>query len=184
VSAEQLCGVKVMSAGAVEAVKVITGSSRFVPDGEEATVAHAAQELRDAFVSSTRGDGEICGAFASGSAAPQVEIGWELVGSAPAGQPASKFTLLRMGEQTLAAPDSGIVRFACRSEKLAGASPAHIAITAEYDGVAPEPEDDKRAKALMDAYVTVAHSVALAMAEELSCENNAGLPETPDLTPK
>lgn len=38
--------------------------------------------------------------------------------------------------------------------------------------------------ALKDAYATVAHSFSLAMAKELGCEDNAGLPETPDLTPK
>ncbi|MFJ9061690.1 hypothetical protein [Streptomyces sp. NPDC102409] len=45
---------------------------------------------------------------------------------------------------------------------------------------APESESEARE----DAYATVAHSFSLAIARELGCENNAGLPETLDLTPK
>lgn len=43
------------------------------------------------------------------------------------------------------------------------------------------PEGD--IEALKKAYVTVAHSVALAMAKELRCEKNGGLPERPVLEP-
>ncbi|WP_405694426.1 hypothetical protein [Streptomyces sp. NBC_01185] len=39
-------------------------------------------------------------------------------------------------------------------------------------------------EALKNAYATVAHSFSLATAKESGCENNAGLPETLDLTPK
>ncbi|GGW20663.1 hypothetical protein GCM10018980_44240 [Streptomyces capoamus] len=41
------------------------------------------------------------------------------------------------------------------------------------------PEGD--VEALVDAYATVAHSFSLAMAEELRCEKNGGLPAKPVL---
>jgi hypothetical protein len=44
-----------------------------------------------------------------------------------------------------------------------------------------EPEGD--IEALKDAYVTVARSFSLAMAKELRCEKNGGLPARPVLDP-
>ncbi|MFI2424329.1 hypothetical protein ACH5A7_09535 [Streptomyces sp. NPDC018955] len=44
-----------------------------------------------------------------------------------------------------------------------------------------EPEGD--VEALKDAYATVAHSFSPAMAEELRCERNGGLPARPALDP-
>ncbi|MFE7336942.1 hypothetical protein [Streptomyces griseus] len=77
-----------------------------------------------------------------------------------------------MGEQALAAPDAGVVRFACRSEKLPGSAPAHIRLGVErWSPEMPEGDPEK----LKDAYATVAHSFALAMAKELGCENDGGL---------
>ncbi|WP_416518298.1 hypothetical protein [Streptomyces achromogenes] len=43
------------------------------------------------------------------------------------------------------------------------------------------PEGD--IKALKNAYATVAHSFSLAMAKELRCEKNGGLPAKPVLIP-
>jgi hypothetical protein len=48
-------------------------------------------------------------------------------------------------------------------------------------GTPTEPEGDT--EALKDAYVTVAHSFSLAMAKELGCEKNGGLPQKPVLDP-
>ncbi|BFP54950.1 hypothetical protein SCMC78_47570 [Streptomyces sp. CMC78] len=85
-----------------------------------------------------------------------------------------------MGEQALAAPDAGVVRFACRSEKLPGSTPAHIRLGVErWSPEDPEGDPEK----LKDAYATVAHSFALAMAKELGCENDGGLAARPVLDP-
>lgn len=45
VAPERLCGGTAVSAGAVKALKVITGSSRFEASAEKSTVAHAAEEV-------------------------------------------------------------------------------------------------------------------------------------------
>ncbi|RPK83077.1 hypothetical protein [Streptomyces sp. ADI98-10] len=79
-----------------------------------------------------------------------------------------------------AAPDAGVVRFACRSEKLPGSTPAHIRLGVErWSPKDPESDPEK----LRDAYATVAHSFALAMAKELRCENDGGLGPRPVLDP-
>lgn len=85
-----------------------------------------------------------------------------------------------VGEQALAAPDAGVVRFACRSGKLPGSAPAHIRLGVErWSSEDPEGDPEK----LKDAYATVAHSFALAMAKELGCENDGGLEARPVLDP-
>jgi hypothetical protein len=105
----------------------------------------------------------------------------ELSGSAPAGAPASKFTVLEMGEQAGTAPDGAFVEVACRSGDLPGSAPAHVGIDVERGGMPTEPEGDP--EALKDAYATVAHSFSLAMAGELGCEDAGGLKAQPSLDP-
>ncbi|MFY0515171.1 hypothetical protein ACOMD4_32985 [Streptomyces anulatus] len=85
-----------------------------------------------------------------------------------------------MGERTLTAPDAAVVQFACRSAKLPGSTPAQVKIGVERWSP-KEPEGDPQK--LKDAYATVAHSVSLAMAKELGCENNGGLRARPSLDP-
>ncbi|MEU0101145.1 hypothetical protein [Streptomyces sp. NPDC006267] len=176
-----LCGGTAVSAEAAESLKVITGSSRFEKSGEKSTVAHAAKMLSQKFTSSITGDGDICQVFAVGAAqSDRLEVTWELTGSPPESEPAPKFTVLRMGERALTAADVGIVQFACRSEKVLGSLPAHVDVGVErWSPKEPEGDPEK----LKDAYATVAHSVSLAMAKELGCENNGGLGARPSLDP-
>ncbi len=133
------------------------------------------------FTSSITGDGDICQVFANDAAlSDRLEVTWELTGGPPKGEPASKFTVLRMGERALTAADAGAVQFACRSGKLSGSLPAHIDIGVErWSPKDPEGDPEK----LKDAYATVAHSFALAMAKELGCENDGGLETRPSLDP-
>ncbi|MFE2294476.1 hypothetical protein [Streptomyces sp. NPDC059452] len=99
----------------------------------------------------------------------------------PSGDPAPKFTVLRMGERALTAPDGAFLRFACRSGMLPGSGPAHLGVGVERGGMTVEPEGDP--EALKNAYATVAHSFSLAMAKELECENDGGLEARPSLDP-
>ncbi|MGW4627783.1 hypothetical protein [Streptomyces rubiginosohelvolus] len=160
---------------------MITGASRFEESAETSTVAHAAKSLSQEFTSSVTGDGDICQVFAVGAApSDRLEVTWELTGGPPEGEPASKFRVLPMGERALAAADAGSIQFACRSEKLPGSTPAHIDIGVERWSP-KDPEGDP--EQLTDAYATVAHSFALAMAKELRCENDGGLKPRPVLDP-
>ncbi len=181
VAGTRLCGGTAVSAEAAESLKAITGASRFEESAETSTVAYAAKSLSQEFTSSVTGDGDICQVFAVGAAlSHRLEVTWELTGGPPEGEPASKFTVLPMGERALTAADAGVVQFACRSEKLSGSLPAHIDIGVErWSPKDPEGDPEK----LKDAYATVAHSFALAMAKELRCENDAGLEPRPVLDP-
>ncbi|MBK3530860.1 hypothetical protein JHN61_29820 [Streptomyces sp. MBT67] len=176
-----LCGGQAVSDQAGKALEVITGSSRFEESDETSTVVHAARELSEKFTSSATGDGDICTVFAEDAKqSDRLEVTWELTEGPPEGEPASKFRVLRMGERALAAPDAGVVQFACRNEKLLGSQPAHVDIGVErWSPEEPEGDPEK----LTDAYATVAHSVSLAMAKELGCENNGGLEPRPVLDP-
>lgn len=183
VAGTQLCGGKAVSADASRALKVITGTSRFEASGEEYTVAQAARALIEAFPVPTVGREDACRVYTPiGTPDFDLRITWRLVDGAPTDPPAPNFTVLKMGERTVAAANKAYVQFACRSERLLRSSRVgHIRIGVEHWAVPREPEGD--VEALKDAYATVAHSVSLAMAKELRCEKNGGLPERPVLDP-
>ncbi|MEV4342038.1 hypothetical protein [Streptomyces sp. NPDC049590] len=172
-----------MSADAAKALKVITGSSRFEASSKEYTVAQAAADFAEAFWDPKVYRGDACRVYLPiGAPHFQLRITWRRVDGAPTGTPAPKFTVLEMGEETLAAADMAYVQFACRTDKLADPlGPAHIVVGVERWGMPKPPEGDVRA--LKNAYATVAHSFSLAMAKELRCEKNGGLPAKPVLDP-
>ncbi|MFF7964742.1 hypothetical protein ACFZC3_05195 [Streptomyces sp. NPDC007903] len=183
VAGTQLCGGHAISHDASKALKVITGSSRFEASEEKYTVAQAATELAFAFPSTDVGREDVCRIFTPiGTRSFQLRITWSLEDSAPTDAPASKFTVLKMGERTVAATEKAYVFFACRSPRLLDSSSvAHIAIGVEYWGMPRDPQDN--VEALKNAYATVAHSFSLAMAKELRCDKNGGLPPKPVLDP-
>lgn len=183
VAGTQLCGGDAVSARASRALEVVTGSSRFEASAGKYTVARAAAELAEAFWDPEVDRGDACRVYTPiGTPKVELRVTWRRADGAPTGTPAPKFTVLQMGERTLAAADSANVQFACTSDKLAGSSGvAHIVIGVERWGVPEEPEGD--IEALRDAYATVAHSFSLAMAEELRCEKSGGLPARPVLEP-
>lgn len=177
----ELCGGTAVSARAGKALELITGSSRFEASGRTSTVADAAQDLSDQFTSSFTGHGDVCRIFTPVGVPDvvQLEITWRMSGSAPEGGPGSRYAELDMGELAGTAPDRAFVTFACRSEELSGVAPAHVDTDVNFGAVPTEPTGD--VEALKDAYATVAHSFALAMAKELGCENNGGLKAEPTL---
>ncbi|MER5477754.1 hypothetical protein ABT026_12380 [Streptomyces sp. NPDC002734] len=179
----ELCGGKAVTAEASRALEVITGSSRFGTTGEKSTVAQAAAELVETWPYPTGGRDDVCRVYtASGEPDFALRITWGLEGGPPEGTPDPEFSKLAMGEQALAAPDAGFIQFACLTDRLPNATKAsHVGIGVERWGMPVEPEGDL--DALRDAYATVTHSVALAMAKELRCEKNGGLPERPVLEP-
>ncbi|MEV8045523.1 hypothetical protein AB0P02_17035 [Streptomyces griseoluteus] len=181
VAGTQLCGGNAISADASKALKVITGSSRFEASSKDYTVAQAAADL--AMASSGSGDEDACRIFTPiGTPSFQLRIRWALQDGAPTGASAPKFTVLKMGERAVAAADTAIVFFKCRSDKLIGSSgEAHVVIEVEHWAMPREPEGN--IKALKNAYATVAHSFSLAMAKELRCDKNGGLPPKPVLDP-
>ncbi|MFJ8732859.1 hypothetical protein [Streptomyces bauhiniae] len=183
VAGTQLCGGNAMSADAAKALKVITGSSRFEASAKNYTVAQAASDLAESFYDPAKYRGDACRVYTPrGTPDFDLRITWRRNDVAPTGAPDPKFTVLKMGERTLAAADMAHVQFACESDKLSGApGVAHIDIGVEHWAVPKEPEGN--VKALKNAYATVAHSFSLAMAKELRCDKNGGLPAEPVLDP-
>ncbi|MGY3204558.1 hypothetical protein [Streptomyces sp. TE5632] len=182
VAGTQLCGGKAMSADASKALKVITGTSRFEASAEEYTVAQAATDIVEAYPDTTVTE-DVCRVYTPiGTPDFDLRITWRLADGAPTGPSAPNFTRLKMGERAVAAADKAYVFFACRGTRLPDSlGLTHIVIGVRHWAVPTEPEGD--VKALKDAYATVAHSVSLAMAKELRCEKNGGLPERPVLDP-
>ncbi|MFF3308541.1 hypothetical protein [Streptomyces sp. NPDC002952] len=183
VGGTRLCGGKAVSAEASRALKVITGSSRFEASAKEYTVAQAAADLVEEFPVPTVTK-DVCRVHLPiGTPDFVLRITWKLVDGPPTDEPpAPKFTVLKMGEDALAAADMAYVQFACRSPRLSDASRSgHVLIGVQRWGMPQEPEGDT--KALKEAYATVAHSVSLAMAEELRCEKDGGLPARAVLDP-
>ncbi|MEU6809338.1 hypothetical protein ABZ920_10060 [Streptomyces sp. NPDC046831] len=171
-----------MSADASKALRVITGLSRFEASAEEYTVAQAAADIVEAFPVPTVTE-DVCRVYTPiGAPDFELRITWRLAEGAPTGPSAPEFTALKMGERAVAAPDKAYVFFACRSDRSFDSTEvAHIVIAVRRWGFPTEPEGD--IEALKDAYATVTHSVSLAMAKELRCENNGGLPARPVLDP-
>ncbi|MFE2461944.1 hypothetical protein [Streptomyces sp. NPDC059402] len=182
VAGTQLCGGNAVSADAAKALKVITGSSRFEASSEEYSVEQAATDLAAMF-NAPHHSGDICRIYTPlGTSEFDLRVTWRQVDPDTTGSPASKFTVLKMGERALTAADEASIQFGCRSDKVAGASAVgHLEVGVEHWATPTEPEGD--VGALKDAYATVAHSFALAMAKELGCANNAGLPAKPVLDP-
>ncbi|MEU0068041.1 hypothetical protein ABZ027_00460 [Streptomyces sp. NPDC006332] len=182
VAGTQLCGGDAVSADASKALKVITGSSRFEASGEEYTVAQTAADLVEAFPVPTVPKDACRVHTPIGTPDFELRITGNLEDGASTGASAPNFTVLKMGERSVAAADKAYVFFACRSARLLDSSRvAHIDIGVERGGMPKDPQDN--VKALKDAYATVAHSFSLAVAKELRCEKNGGLPERPVLDP-
>jgi hypothetical protein len=172
-----------VSADAAKALKVITGSSRFGTTAEKSTVARAAADLVEVIPFTTEGRDDVCRIYtADGTPDFAIRVTWGLDDGPPTGTPAPDFTVLDMGERTLAAANRASIQFACRSDRFPNsANAAHIDIGVRRWMMPTEPEGD--IEALKDAYATVAHSFSLAMAKELRCERNGGLPARPALNP-
>ncbi|MEU2430513.1 hypothetical protein ABZ611_13575 [Streptomyces sp. NPDC007861] len=85
-----------------------------------------------------------------------------------------------MGKGALSGAEDAELYFECTSPELKGSAerPARILGHLSYWKA---PEDTR---ATHDANLTVLHSISLAVAKELKCENNADLPSEPKLTPK
>ncbi|MET9109395.1 hypothetical protein [Streptomyces zhihengii] len=181
VEAQRLCGGTAVSAKAGAALEVITGAALFAASGEKATVQAAARELVRMGASTAIGNGDICRIHPpAGSSVEEVRVTWEMSADEPQGAGAPRFTPLPMGERAGAATDGAYVAFACTGGDLPGGSTRHLRVVVQKGGTPVVPDGDERG--LREAYATVAHSFALALAEEIGCRD-ADLPAEPSLAP-
>ena len=181
VAGTQLCGGNAISTDAAKALKVITGTAQFEASAEEYTVKKAAADLVGAYPRTTLSE-DVCRIYTPrGTPDFDLRITWNLEDGPPTGDSAPEFTELKMGELAVTAADKAYVFFACQSDKLGSSPDVHIAIGVRHWAMPSEPEGN--VEALKDAYATVAHSFSLAMAKELGCKKNGGLPAKPVLDP-
>ncbi|NEC28193.1 hypothetical protein G3I20_16890 [Streptomyces sp. SID8111] len=165
-------------------MRVISGASRFEASGDKYTIAHAAENLVEAFPVPTIGKQDICRIYTPlGTTNFELRIFWRLLDGSPnRGPVAPDLTPLKMGQDAFTAADKAYIRFTCRSDRLSNSSRlGHVSIGVEEPAVPGEPDGD--VQALKDAYAKVVHSVALAMAKELRCEEDGGLPARAVLDP-
>ncbi|MGW8569272.1 hypothetical protein [Streptomyces niveus] len=180
VTADKLCGGGVVTKDGAKALEVITGETRFAASGKYSTVADAAEELTRETMSSAYERGDICRIYPD-APVNELRIRWELDNIIREGPPHPQFTVLPMGEEAGAAHDKAYVTFACGQKDQPDSSPDYISAWAQATGRPTKPEGDERP--LKNAYATLAHSFALALAKELGCEDNAGLKPEPSLVP-
>ncbi|MEV8351742.1 hypothetical protein ACFVTT_10540 [Streptomyces niveus] len=184
VTADKLCAVGAVNKAAVGALEVITGATLFAPTGGESVVAAAAGELTREAASAGSGTGDVCSIYPrpeSAGPADEIRVVWRLSSTPPKEDTARKFTRLPMGEKAGAAHDSAFVTFPCSPKDEPLASPDHVSVWAQSRAMPTEAEGDVRP--VKNAYATLAHSFALAMAKELNCDDNAGLKPKPSLIP-
>lgn len=178
----RLCGGSAVSERAATALDTITGTDRFEASGAKSTVANAAAEVVRTGTSTTTGRGDICRIYTLvDSPADELRVTWRMTSNAPEGPFADEFTVLPMGEAAGAAPDEAFVAFACGGGDMPGESPRHLDVGVRPGGMPGVPDGDEQK--LRDAYATVAHSFALALAKEIGCTDTAGLPVEPVLRP-
>lgn len=181
VEAERLCGGAAVSARAAEALEAITGAALFAASGEQATVEAAAREVVGMGASTAAGNGDVCRIRPpSGSPVGEIRVTWEMTAGAPQGARATEFTPLPAGERAGAATDGAFTAFACAEGDLPGDAPRRLRIVVQKGGMPAVSDGDDRI--LREAYATVAHSFALALAEEIGCRS-ADLPAEPSLSP-
>ncbi|MGW6308088.1 hypothetical protein ACWFRQ_31875 [Streptomyces niveus] len=181
VTADKLCGGGAVTKDAAKALEVITGATRFAASGKYSTVADAAEELTREAVPAASGRGDICRLYPE-APVDELRVTWDLSNMPRSGGPAApKFTILPLGERAGAAHDTAYVTFPCSHKEHPLAGPDYISVWVSATGMPTEPEGDVRPQ--KNAYATLAHSFALAMARELGCEDNGGLKAKPSLIP-
>ncbi|MGW2116944.1 hypothetical protein [Streptomyces zhihengii] len=181
---ERLCGEASVPAHAGEALELILDAKRVDIRDDASTLADAVEEADSSRPHTTIDGGQICALSSSpASGGERVSVFWALTAK-PKEALEPKFTVLPMGEQAGAAWDSARLTFGCADDGDApGASPDHVTVSVRTETDYIEPSEKTKVLALKNAYATVAHTFALAMARAMGCRDDAGLPAEPVLKP-
>ncbi|MEV4334220.1 hypothetical protein AB0K02_27445 [Streptomyces sp. NPDC049597] len=183
VVASDVCDGVFQEKRASEAVERILGSGPYGSAGRDA-VKRVADALRDGFASgrSWSSATELCplapkrsrtldqGSLAFSIYDPS-DVG---TGKLPAG---ARF--YAMGEEAVAGPGMAEIYFTCASPDLEGSTDGPLRVQGRLSlGSGLEKDSDEH----REAGLTVVHAASLAVAEELECKDNGGLPQQPVLT--
>ncbi|MEU9338254.1 hypothetical protein AB0D49_34750 [Streptomyces sp. NPDC048290] len=185
VKAQQLCGGTAISPAAAEALHVIMGVDQFEASDDDYTIPLAAENLRLTGRTEGTGTEDICRIFTPLKAltTPLRVRYWLTETTANKDENLyPQFTKLSMGDLSGTSPDTAFISFDCHDNNSPLTSvPYHIEVFVETTGAPVEPEGDL--KEIEDAFATLTHSFALAMAKELRCTDNGGLDAQPSLNP-
>ncbi|MEF9911167.1 hypothetical protein OG893_13505 [Streptomyces sp. NBC_01696] len=86
-----------------------------------------------------------------------------------------------MGKRSEARATGASLYLECVSPRLKGSETKPLRVYGSFSVGESDAPDTPETR---DANLEILHTGALSVVKELGCENNAGLPETPDLTPK
>ncbi|MET7503110.1 hypothetical protein [Streptomyces microflavus] len=89
--------------------------------------------------------------------------------------------LYAMGKQSEVGPGGASLYFECVSPQLKGSEATPLRIRGGFGRGRSDASDTRE---LRDANLKVLHAASLAVAKELDCKGNVGLPEKPDLRPR
>ena len=113
---------------------------------------------------------------------PALDLTFELVDRSrfDDSSPASSYDTYRMGRWSLASKNRSAIYFECASHKMESTkrTPALIRTYLFKE------EASNDGSNIQEANLTITHAAALALARELECKDNGGLPTEPDLRPK
>ncbi|MEU7294254.1 hypothetical protein AB0A76_13760 [Streptomyces exfoliatus] len=177
-----------LSPPAARALDSVLGIGELSPDGTNGLEPTVKKLIADqAFEGPGRALGytKACSARSETTPRSRIQIFFDLYEDASLYDDGYKWTaegryLYGMGREANANNENAHLFMGCTSSRLKGAEeqPAPIHGWLEFDkpvGGAYPPNTP----ATREAYLTVLHSVTLAVVKELGCENNAGLPEKP-----
>ncbi|MDQ1008159.1 hypothetical protein QFZ82_002644 [Streptomyces sp. V4I23] len=183
VVASDVCGGAFQEKRASEAVERILGPGPYASAGRDA-VERVADALRDAFASgrSWSSATELCPLAPKRSRTlDQGSIAFSIydpsdvgTGKLPAG---ARF--YAMGKEAVAGPAMAEIYFTCASPDLETSADNPLRIQGRLSLGSALNNDSKEHR---EAGLTVVHAASLAVAEELKCEGNGGLPQKPVLT--
>ncbi|MFD3786302.1 hypothetical protein [Streptomyces cyaneofuscatus] len=89
--------------------------------------------------------------------------------------------LYTLGKQSEVGPGGASLYFECVSPQMKGSEETPLRIRGGFGRGRNDAPDTRE---LRDANLEILHAASLAVAKELDCEDNAGLPEKPDLRPR
>ncbi|WP_030201173.1 hypothetical protein [Streptomyces sp. NRRL S-87] len=183
VPASRVCGGTLLDTAAVSALERLTHSTAFDPEAvkkdhgapEIARVMEAAFRSGDGVLNAPE-DGCEISPVDSSSAFPTIVVAFIALGKAPAGTPTDEPNEMSTpGVLARASEDGAKIYFDCESRRLGTTEEHPLRLRSEVQNSVRERGEPA---ATRHDNLTLAHSAAVAVAKELGCAGNGGLPGT------
>lgn len=185
--ASDVCG-GALSPEAARSLESLTGEKNFLESQEE-EIREVADDISKEFLSRRGTDGSpwdkhiLCSIRKERKATDAdatIMFGIENRRDLEKDEYATSFSIYDMGRISLASADEAVIYFDCSSPRMTHSDLNPSLLRAEFIN-SQEPvitEEEEK-----EANLKILHSAALALAKELKCEHNGGLPAEPSLEP-